>query len=293
MYNLAMEETSYGYDWKRNSETVPALTSAWRVSRRLAGSRMRLKHPLWVIDYTFNKAGLSRVGSPGRRWRPRPPRSAHLYPPETVYWEEYPRHADPVSHSAFVIFSGGDVGGLNELIDEGPGYARFLDPERTLGTLLEDIARVGRTEGERGIWQAQSLFFSLLNLLHCSEPAEGYDRRIIGSSPEPVASDFVQAADEYLSRHLAEKIGLPDLARHLHVSESTLSHRYQKETGQSPVRRLIRMRVNLAKALIVKGQPLKTVADATGFSDAFHLSKTFKQLEGISPREAKHPVSRG
>jgi transcriptional regulator GlxA family with amidase domain len=26
------------------------------------------------------------------------------------------------------------------------------------------------------------------------------------------------------------------------------------------------------------------VAESTGFSDAFHLSKTFKRLEGLSPK---------
>jgi AraC-like DNA-binding protein len=32
------------------------------------------------------------------------------------------------------------------------------------------------------------------------------------------------------------------------------------------------------------GQSLKSVAESTGFSDAFHLSKTFKRLEGAAPK---------
>ena len=48
--------------------------------------------------------------------------------------------------------------------------------------------------------------------------------------------------------------------------------------------RLTKLRINRARGMILKGQPLKTVAAATGFSDAFHLSKTFKSIEGLSPR---------
>jgi len=33
-----------------------------------------------------------------------------------------------------------------------------------------------------------------------------------------------------------------------------------------------------------RGLPLKAIAQRLGFSDAFHLSKTFKRVEGISPR---------
>ena len=88
-----------------------------------------------------------------------------------------------------------------------------------------------------------------------------------------------------MSRHLTERVAVTDVARHVHVSASSLSHRYREETGVTPMGRLIRMRIDLARALIVKGQPLKIVAEETGFSDAFHLSKTFKRLEGVSPRE--------
>jgi AraC-like DNA-binding protein len=65
------------------------------------------------------------------------------------------------------------------------------------------------------------------------------------------------------------------------------------ETGESPMMTLTRMRIHLAKTLLLQGHRLKLVADQTGFWDQYHLSKTFKQHEGISPREfcrrqAKH-----
>jgi transcriptional regulator GlxA family with amidase domain len=65
---------------------------------------------------------------------------------------------------------------------------------------------------------------------------------------------------------------------------STLAHRYRQETGEPPMLKLTRLRINLAKGLLLKGQPLKAIAEAAGFSDAFHLSKTFKRLEGAAPK---------
>jgi len=71
----------------------------------------------------------------------------------------------------------------------------------------------------------------------------------------------------------------------LHVSISSLSHRYKQEKGVSPITRLLSLRINYSKALLLKGYPLKAIAVQLGFTDAFHFSKTFKIMEGIPPRE--------
>lgn len=49
--------------------------------------------------------------------------------------------------------------------------------------------------------------------------------------------------------------------------------------------RLINLRIDRVKHLLLRVAPLTQVALATGFSDALHLSKTFKHIEGISPRD--------
>ena len=40
----------------------------------------------------------------------------------------------------------------------------------------------------------------------------------------------------------------------------------------------------LVPRLLAKGYRLKEIARQAGFADEFHLSKTFKQMEGMSPR---------
>jgi transcriptional regulator GlxA family with amidase domain len=84
--------------------------------------------------------------------------------------------------------------------------------------------------------------------------------------------------------HLARPIALADLARHLHVSVSSISHRFHAETGETPMNRLMHLRLNQARAMLLSGQKLRAIVEATGFSDMAHLSRTFKRFEGVSPR---------
>ena len=69
----------------------------------------------------------------------------------------------------------------------------------------------------------------------------------------------------------------------MNVSISTISHRYHAETGETPMTRLMRLRIDRAKMLLLGGQKLAAIASATGFYDAAHLAATFKRVEGLSP----------
>jgi AraC-like DNA-binding protein len=285
MYNLAMAKRAlFGYNWDRHEKVSPALLSALRVTRPMAGMRTRVRHPFWALDYTQNQKLRVRVGSARSRWRTRPPGTAHLYPPETTYWEHAEEKKNATLQSAYITFEAGEAAELSLLVDTRTRHARFIDEGGILWRQMEDIAREGGAHKDEGYWRAQAMFFDLIDLLHRSEPVGKGVRRISESLPEPEESEFVRSVHEYLARHLAEPVTLEKVAKHLHVSPSTLSHRYHRETGNSPVGKLIRMRIDLARALIIRGNPLQAVADSTGFSDAFHLSKTFKRLEGVSPR---------
>jgi len=68
------------------------------------------------------------------------------------------------------------------------------------------------------------------------------------------------------------------------MSVSALAHRYRAATGETPMTTVKRARLDLAKGLLAKGYRLKEIASQVGFADEFHLSKTFKQVEGVSPR---------
>ncbi len=286
-----MKLVVYGHSWvELGRDGPPALITAMRMTQQLTGLH-HFHHSPWVVDYAANTAGRVRVASRSRPWRPRLPKTLHLYPPGTTYWEDYPKGRKTLSDFSFVFFRGGEAAGLDRLIAPRAGYARFLDPEGLAGPLIEESARVGQQRGDAGFWQAQAAFCRLIALLHESTPTAEAETRLLGQ-PAPAASpsDLVRKTDAYLSQHLAGPVGRADLAKHVNVSISTFSHRYHAETGETPMTRLMRLRMDRAKMLLLGGHKLDAIAEATGFYNAAHLATTFKSVEGVSPRAYRQRI---
>ena len=72
----------------------------------------------------------------------RPARTAHLYPPDTCYWEDTREEKGP-RHNGYLLFTGGEHATLSDRVDPVSKHARFLDPEGVLGKLIESAARSG------------------------------------------------------------------------------------------------------------------------------------------------------
>jgi AraC-like DNA-binding protein len=97
-------------------------------------------------------------------------------------------------------------------------------------------------------------------------------------------TDSVRDANRLLGLDLVKPLSLRQVAAEMHVSVSALSHRYRREAGMPPLAAYRALRIDRAKALLLRGITLQTIAEELGFSDAFHLSKAFKQVLGIAPR---------
>lgn len=290
-----MKHVVCGHSWVALGEgdAPPRADIAMHETRLFSSHHHYFRHPQWVIDYAVNTAGRVRVASRSRPWRPRLSQTLHLYPPDTAYWEDYSKGGKEWCDYCYVFFRGGEAAGLGRLIAPHAGYARFLDPEGLAGSLLEEIVRIGQQSGDEGFWQAQAAFCRLIDLLRKSAPTEETETRLIGH-PVPAASpsDLVRMTDAYLSQHLAGPVVRADLAKHMNVSISTLSHRYHAETGETPMTRLMRLRMDRAKMLLLGGQKLAAIAEATGFYDAAHLATTFKHVVGVSPRAYRQGIQK-
>jgi AraC-like DNA-binding protein len=244
-----------------------------------------LSHPCWVFDYSISACGLYRVGNRARAWRARPAHVGHLYAPHVHYAEDL-RSAQPPIQDAWFLFQGGEIAGLERFVGPSQPLARFLDPGGLLQSLILEAADTGRREGQAGFWKAQACLCELLNRLLQSRPKPDEPGTFQLVSPDSTQADsaFVVSVRQRLHDRLAEPLTLADLAADLHMSVSTLCHRYQAETGLSPMAERLRRRLALAQSLLLKGRPLKIIAQDTGFCDPYHLSKAFKRLMGLSPR---------
>ncbi len=277
-----MQNIVIGYKWKQRKGVAPSLVESAAVTGRTPQALNRGSIPLWVLDYEFCPYGRCRVRTVSARWKPRQARTGHLYPPATLYWEDT-RQAPGKRSSAWILFRAGEKAGLKRFIQR-QGYACFLDSEEKLGQAIRRCAETGELMGDDGFWQAQSSLCEILNMLVNSVHVSGEIYRIPGETGIAVSPLLSDEVDAFLKGRIAGKIKLEDIARHFHISVSLLSHRYKEERGFSPMSALISLRVNYSKSLLFKGYPLKSIAKQLGFVDAFHFSKTFKHIEGISPR---------
>ena len=240
----------------------------------------RCRHPdLWVLDYSVTDCAPTRTEF--TPWLPRPGGIGHLYPPGRKYEEDLriPRRF----HSAYLLFSGENPN-LQKITENSGGFARIHDPGRKLQKLLRDTA-IAAAHGNRGFRESSGYFFSILDLLeHLPSPASpDYLYHLETSSPSP--DSLGKQVKEYLEQNFREPVTVKKIARTLGVSESSLSHRYRQETGETLFGTLLRIRAEQSLPLLQSGKRLKDIAAETGFSNEFYYSKIFKRIYGQSPRK--------
>ena len=272
-----------GHTWSDREGINPLIADAKELvtDRRWSGSIDR--KPCWILDYVISPFGRYRVGSERDTWKERKGRTLILYPPNMQYWEDTLGVKGDL-HCAWILFTGGEEAGLGPFV-RPRRFAEFSDDDGTMRDAIVAAATAGHQRGERAFWEAQEMLISALRMLfNAVAVGTGY-YRIAADADHAGDSDFVNKAESFLKQHLLEKTNLPHLARHLNMSDSGFSHRFKREIGATPFQIMTSMKIEHTKALLVRGHPLKIIADELGFCDEFHLSKVFKRVEGIAPRE--------
>ncbi len=128
-------------------------------------------------------------------------------------------------------------------------------------------------------------------------------RRLDGRREQPAADRteedaeahgwIVQKALDWMRAHCTEHITLNDAAEHVYVSQWHLSKLINRETGLGFLDLLSRMRVDRAKELLADpSNRISDVAEAVGFADVAHFSKTFKKISGRTPGEYRNSPDR-
>ncbi len=87
----------------------------------------------------------------------------------------------------------------------------------------------------------------------------------------------------YIDSHIHEKLDYRKISEHFYISEKSLYHIIQRETGFSPTRYLNERRIMKAKTLLMQGIPATESARLTGYQDYTAFYRNFKKYTGISP----------
>lgn len=99
-----------------------------------------------------------------------------------------------------------------------------------------------------------------------------------------VEDDVASTAYRFIREHIAEPIGIEDIAKAAGVSRRTLQLRYRSVLGRTVHEDLAQTRLNTARKLILETNlPIKEIALRTGFQNSIYLSKVFRRELDITP----------
>jgi AraC-like DNA-binding protein len=74
------------------------------------------------------------------------------------------------------------------------------------------------------------------------------------------------------------------MCEQLHYSPPHLHRLCQAQFGKSPIQKVIHLRIERAKSLLLNTQwPVQHIASYVGYTNIFNFSKSFKKLMGVSP----------
>lgn len=110
----------------------------------------------------------------------------------------------------------------------------------------------------------------------------------LSEQEEKSLSTVVSQAKMYVLKNYGEFINLASTAEEIGVNSSYLSKVFKEEMGVGFNQYLCQVRIIKAKALMDKGEELKSIPLQCGFQDYPYFSKVFKRQEGYPPSQYNH-----
>lgn len=103
---------------------------------------------------------------------------------------------------------------------------------------------------------------------------------------EIVYDKTLQRAIEYLTANWNKRFSVSDLAKSCCVSESSIYHIFQRELGETPVRFLNSIRINVAiEYLETTRYSVYTIGRLVAFNSENHFRRVFFEFTGMTPSQ--------
>lgn len=160
--------------------------------------------------------------------------------------------------------------------DKTPFFPELILPdERLVQPFLKLHLALERMES---LLECESRLLNLLAIL-----ATFYADIYRSVRPTGKESQAVKQVREYIEAHYAQKVLLKDLAALANLSKFHLLRTFSLEVGRPPHAYLEQIRIERAKALLLRGCPISQIAIATGYIDQSHFTNRFKCFTGVTP----------
>jgi AraC-like DNA-binding protein len=110
------------------------------------------------------------------------------------------------------------------------------------------------------------------------------ERALPGGLTEPRALETFERTRRLIEREFLHFRSAEEAAHACHIDPAYLCRLFQRFAHTTPWRFITRLKMSRAAELLLDGRMMvKEVADALEFADAFHFSRSFKRVYGISP----------
>lgn len=156
----------------------------------------------------------------------------------------------------------------NTIVEEG------MDAEHAYG--LSDYY-MNKLDDAHSLLDYQKIFVQMIEGF--SELSQSLQKSTIATSNRDV-----KKAINFIHQNLYSPLSARDVASHIGKNTSYLSQVFQKETGCSLHRFILKEKIKEAKIMLKNtDKSSQNIAEALGFSSAPHFNKIFKKFEGKTP----------
>ncbi|MEO0818924.1 MAG: AraC family transcriptional regulator [Pseudomonadota bacterium] len=164
---------------------------------------------------------------------------------------------------------------------------RSFHKKREIGDLLTQIVRGGLSARAPEPLFLDTLGCALVDALDRYFDAEVNRRREVGALSKRTVEEILY----YMDAHLAEPIGLRDLAGLAGLSRARFVKAFKNAAGESPYQALIRRRLEAARFALMTGEKsISEISLACGFSSQQHMTGLFSTRFGIAPAAFRNQI---
>lgn len=97
---------------------------------------------------------------------------------------------------------------------------------------------------------------------------------------------YIHQAMDFILKNTFMNLTVMDVANYLHISRSHLFSLFKKHLNTSPQKVLTAAKISNARELLSKTDfPIASIANSSGYKNAFAFSRAFKQELGVTPSE--------
>ncbi|MEO0507099.1 MAG: AraC family transcriptional regulator [Bacteroidota bacterium] len=169
-------------------------------------------------------------------------------------------------------------------LDKDSEYAQKLTEKYLKNKNISDLkdSDIGKISSE--------FFKKLLVASDCKKLFQGFLTIIehLINFDKPLQHDErISKAILFLADTKSQQIKVKDVANHVCLSESRLRFLFKKQVGQPIQSFMLWIKVITSLNLVLKGEQITNVAYDTGFWDASHMNRSYKEVLSITPSAIK------